>query len=98
VSRLNGKLGNRLNGSLFIAVPIRGLRAFTIYDFWRVSADTKTCGSPLICHFYGDLYFNIFSKKNQQKNGWLLLPEAQHEKHTVLRRHGVKKIKISIEP
>ena len=38
-----------LNGSL--VVPLRGFylapRLFTNDDFWRVSADTKTCGSPL---------------------------------------------------
>ena len=41
-------------------------------DFWRVSADTKTCGSPLnICHLYGGLYYTKFQtkvKKKRQKN------------------------------
>ena len=28
----------------------------------RVSADTKTCGSPLICHVYGILYYIRLSR------------------------------------
>jgi len=42
-------------------------------DFWSVSADTKTCGSPLnICHLYGGLYYTKFQtkvKKKRQKIG-----------------------------
>jgi len=45
-------------------------------DIWRVSADTKTCGSPLNLSPTGGLsfacwqtyrYFNIVSNKSQQK-------------------------------
>ena len=41
-------------------------RLFTNDAFWRVSADTKTCGSPLnTCHLYGGLYYTKFQVKNQ---------------------------------
>jgi len=34
----------------------------------RVSADTKTCGSPLnICHLYGGLYYTTFQRKVKKK-------------------------------
>ncbi len=32
-------------------------RLFTNNDFWRVSADTKTCGSPLYLAPAGGLYW-----------------------------------------
>ena len=54
------------------------LSGLTDNAFWRVSADTKTCGSPLYLSPAGGLslacwltwvYYNIFSNKSQQKNG-----------------------------
>jgi len=38
--------------------------------FCRVSADTKTCGSPLnACHLYGGLYYTKFQRKVKKKIG-----------------------------
>jgi len=55
-----------LNGSL--VVPLRGFylapRLFTNDDFWRVSADTKTFGSPL----------------NLAPTGGLCLPAGKHRR------------------
>jgi len=37
---------------------------YQIKVYVRVSADTKTCGSPLnICHLYGGLYYTKFRAK-----------------------------------
>ena len=44
------------------------LSGLTDNAFWRVSADTKTCGSPLnTCHFYGDWYYTKFQTKVNKK-------------------------------
>jgi len=39
--------------------------------FWRVSADTKTCGAPLnTCHFYGSLYYTKLAQNVQWKSNF----------------------------
>jgi hypothetical protein len=44
------------------------LSGLTDNAFLRVSADTKTCGSPLYaCHLYGGLYYTKFRVKVNQK-------------------------------
>jgi hypothetical protein len=47
---------------------VQNLSGLTDNGFLRVSADTKTCGSPLnICHLYGGRYYTNFQTKVKKK-------------------------------
>jgi len=76
---LGRKIGDScewLNGSLVIALRVfcfatrlLTTRQFNNDDFWRVSADTKTCGSPLYVSLLtnkGVLYHIIVHKSSRK--------------------------------
>jgi hypothetical protein len=55
---------------------LKTLPRLTNDDFWRVSADTKTCGSGLnACHLYGGLYYTKYLTKVNKKSAFWALSE-----------------------